>query len=300
MKEVRRGAASALLGLTLALAGCTAPFGAPIPAVPGGSTTSVATASAAPATAPASSPQVGLPADAWPTPTSGSTAPPVGTPTTRPTRRCSDRVLTARSVHLKGSRESVYWDLEVPQFEGAASAAEVNRHVRASAQDAVDLGKREGQDDAGQRRDVEGKATVTTSDRRTVQVELRWSDYLTGTAHPTLYVATTAVTTEEGRPLRLRDVLADVPSALRTIARAVDKEARSRGEDVTDRSGLAPKESNFAAWQTTRQGMRFTFGDYQLGGHGLRAYTVPWRTVRPLLSAYGTGLLDPDVDPSTC
>jgi hypothetical protein len=46
--------------------------------------------------------------------------------------------------------------------------------------------------------------------------------------------------------------------------------------------------------------MRFSFQDYQLGGHGVRRYTVPWRTVRPLLSDEGTGLLDPDVDPTTC
>ena len=90
-------------------------------------------------------------------------------------------------------------------------------------------------------------------------------------------------------------MLADEPSALRTIATAVRKQS-----GPVEGDGLAPKEKNFAAWQTTRAGMRFAFQDYQLGGHGLRSYTIGWSTVRPLLSAYGTGLLDPDVDPSTC
>ena len=97
------------------------------------------------------------------------------------------------------------------------------------------------------------------------------------------------------RPGLLRDVLADVPSGLRTIAKAIEPMA-----EPSEPSGLAPKEKNFAAWQTTGKGMRFTFEDYQLGGRGVRTYTVPWRTVRPLLSDRGTGLLDPDVDPSTC
>jgi hypothetical protein len=237
-----------------------------------------------------------------PTPTSASTTggpgvglPPVAFPSRTAPRSCSDAVLTARTVHLRGSRGSVHWDLAIPELSGARSAAEVNRHVRASAQDAIDLGLREGRDDDGVRRDVGGSAAVTTNDRRTVQVELTWADSLAGTAHPTTYVATTVVTTDAGRPVRLRDVLGDEPSALRALARAVEKQV---GRVDTD--GLAPKERNFAAWQTTGRGMRLTFQDGQLGPPGLRTVTVPWRTVRPLLSAYGTGLLDPDVDPTTC
>jgi len=204
-------------------------------------------------------------------------------------------VLDAKTVDLRGSRGSVHWDLEIPRFSGARSAAEVNRHVRASAQDAVDHGLREGKDDAGVRRDVEGEGRVTTSDRRTVQVELTWIDNLAGTAHPITYVATTVVTTGAGRPVRLGEVLGDEPSALRAIAEAVEEQS-----GPVDTDGLEPEEKNFAAWQTTRDGMRFSLQDYQLGGHGQRSYTVPWRTMRPLLSAYGTGLLDPDVDPSSC
>ena len=274
-----RSRGAALAAGVLALSGCT------VTSTLGGSTSSAAPSGAAPtpvATAGTpGAPTVGIP--------------PVALPSSTASRSCGDRVLGARTVHLKGSRESVYWDLKIPEFSGAAAATAVNRHVRASAQDAIDLGLKEGEDDAGYRRDVEGKASVTTSDRRTVQVELRWGDYLAGTAHPTDHVATTVVTTDAGKPVLLREVLADVPSGLRAIARAIKPMA-----EPSEPAGLAPKEKNFAAWQTTRDGMRFSFQDYQLGGHGLRSYTVPWRTMRPLLSDYGTGLLDPDVDPSTC
>lgn len=287
LRAGRRGAL--LTGVVLALAGCTvtvgsgggSPSASGSAAPTGGATPAPAPSSTSASTSASTEPDAGLSPVAFP---SGSTP-----------HSCTDRVLTAKTVHLKGSRESVYWDVAVPQFSGAASAAEVNRHVRASAQDAIDLGKREAEGDAGYRRDVSGKATVTTSDRRTVQVELRWGDYLAGTAHPTDHVATTVVTTDRGTPVRLRDVLADEPRALRTIAAAIRPMAHP-----TDSSGLAPTEKNFAAWQTTKNGMRFSFQDYQLGTHGLRSYTVPWATVRPLLSDYGTGLLDPDVDPTTC
>jgi hypothetical protein len=271
-----------LAGSVLALTGCT------FTASPGGP------GSTGPAR-PSSPPPPVLTTTAPPTGGPGAGLPPVAFPSRTASRSCSDAVLTARTVHLRGSRGSVHWDLAIPELSGARSAREVNRHVRASAQDAIDLGLREGRDDDGTRRDVGGSATVTANDRRTVQVELIWDDNLAGTAHPSSYVATTVVTTDAGRPVRLGEVLADEPSALRTIGRAVEKQV---GRVDTD--GLEPKERNFAAWQTTRHGMRFSFQDGQLGGHGLRSVTVPWRTVRPLLSAYGTGLLDPDIDPTTC
>jgi hypothetical protein len=270
-----------LAGSVLALAGCT--FTAS-PGDPGSTTrpepSPVASSVRATGAAPTGGAGVGLPSVAFPS---------------RTARKCSDAVLTARTVHLRGSRGSVHWDLAIPELSGARSAAEVNRHVRASAQDAIDLGLRESREDDGVRRDVGGSADVTTNDRRTVQVELTWADNLAGTAHPTTYVATTVVTTDAGRPVRLRDVLGDERSALRTLAEAVEKQV---GRVDTD--GLEPEERNFAAWQTTREGMRLTFQDGQLGATGLRTVTVPWRTVRPLLSAYGTGLLDPDIDPTTC
>ena len=285
-----RGAALAAGALTLVLSGCIPGSGSAGPSAP------TATTSAA------GPPTTALPSPAEPTPAlpSVSLGVPAGKPSSPGPHSCFDRVLDAREVHLKGRRGSVSWDLAVPEFSGATSAAAINRHVRASAQDAIDRAVAEGWNDGGNRRTVTGRGTVSTSDRRTVQVELRWADYLAGTAHPTDSVATTVVTTDRGRPVLLPEVLADEHDALVTLGRAVRSIAAKKGEGVTDPAGLAPRGKNFAAWQTSRSGMRFSFQDYQLGGHGLRSYTVPWKTVTPLLSAYGTGLLDPDVDPSTC
>jgi hypothetical protein len=62
---------------------------------------------------------------------------------------------------------------------------------------------------------------------------------------------------------------------------------------VSGCSALATKLSNWAAWQTTLVGMTFHFGDHQLGGHGLRHYTIPWSQAKLVLSEYGENLLGP-------
>ena len=134
---------------------------------------------------------------------------------------------------------------------------------------------------------------MTTNDGRTVQVACSFTDNLAGTAHPTYAVSTTVVTSLAGDPVVLADVFLDEQAAFTALARDVTRIAKAKDEQVTDPSGLAPKEKNWAAWQTTSLGMGFSFQDYQLGGHGLRAYTVPWATVRPLMSDSAKALLAP-------
>jgi hypothetical protein len=73
----------------------------------------------------------------------------------------------------------------------------------------------------------------------------------------------------------------------------VKRIAAKAGQPVTEPDGLAPRAENWAAWQSTRKGFQVHFQDYQLGGHGLRSYTVPWKAVTPLLSAKAKALLAP-------
>jgi hypothetical protein len=125
-----------------------------------------------------------------------------------------------------------------------------------------------------------------------VQVVIFFTDYLAGTAHPALYVTTTVVDIRRSRPVLLSQVVQNPPEGLRFLRTQVIKAARKKGEDV-DRTGLAPTIPNYANWQTGAKGLTFYFGDYQLGSHGIRAYTVPWRSARLVLSAYGEKLLLP-------
>ena len=70
------------------------------------------------------------------------------------------------------------------------------------------------------------------------------------------------------------------------------KAARKKGEDV-DTSGLAPRITNYANWHTSPAGLTFSFAEYQLGGAGIRSYTVPWARARLVLSDFGDRLLAP-------
>ncbi|MET1007854.1 MAG: hypothetical protein ABWX96_20050 [Propionibacteriaceae bacterium] len=177
-------------------------------------------------------------------------------------------------------------------FKGAA-AAEINRRVRASADDRISLAKLQARHDGGDKRSLDGSSTVTQNDGRTVQVAIVFVNYLAGTAHPDDWVNTTAVRTTSGRPVTLDQVFPDERAAYQKLAPVIRRLAKAQRQPVTESDGLDPQRANWAAWQTTRAGMIFYFQDYQLGGHGLRAYTVPWSVVRPLMSTSARKLLAP-------
>ena len=175
-------------------------------------------------------------------------------------------------------------------FSGPAVADEVNRRVRAAADDLIAQTRRQAMEDRGAARTVTGEGTVGTNDGRTVQVTITYVDFLAGTASPNLYVTTTVVDVARARPVLLRQVLQNPPEGLRFLRTEVAKVAKGKGHPV-DPDGLAPRLSNWANWQTSPAGLTFHFDSYQLGARGIRTYTVPWSRARLVLSAYGEKLL---------
>jgi hypothetical protein len=119
-----------------------------------------------------------------------------------------------------------------------------------------------------------------------------FSDYLAGTAHPASFVTTTVVDVRRVRPVLLTQVIQNPPEGLRFLRTEVVKVAKAKRESV-DSGGLGPKVANWANWQSSPAGLTFLFGEYQLGGAGIRSYTVPWPRARLVLSAYGARLLAP-------
>ena len=94
------------------------------------------------------------------------------------------------------------------------------------------------------------------------------------------------------RPVLLTQVIQNPPEGLRFLRTEVVKAAKKKGEPV-DAAGLAPRVANWANWQSSPTGLTFHFAEYQLGGAGIRSYTVPWSRARLVLSAYGEKLLAP-------
>jgi hypothetical protein len=180
----------------------------------------------------------------------------------------------------------------VPTFSGAPVAAEVNRRVRAAADGVIAGVRRAARSDGGTERTLTGRGTVITNDGRTAQVTIIFTDYLAGTAHPTPSLTTTVIDVRRSRPVLLSEVVQNPPEGLRFLRTQVLKQAKKRGDPV-DAAGLSPKLTNWAAWQTSPRGMTFHFADYQLGGHGLRSYTIPWSAAQLVVSDYGEKLLGP-------
>ncbi|WP_432501860.1 hypothetical protein [Kineococcus arenarius] len=193
--------------------------------------------------------------------------------------------------HLTGSDGTFTWDVTVPRAAGPSVADEVNRRVTASADHVVEAAATVLDGDPP--RLLTGEGTVTTDDGRTVQVVLEFVDSTEGTAHPTTSVTTVVLDVGRERPVVLDDVFDDPRTAFEELAPVVEEIADAAGQPVTELEGLAPKEVNWAAWQSGEDGITFWFQDYQLGGHGTRQYLVPWERVEHLLTPGARELLAP-------
>jgi hypothetical protein len=98
------------------------------------------------------------------------------------------------------------------------------------------------------------------------------------------------VDVRRARPVLLTQVVQNPAEGLRFLGTEVTRVARKQGDQV-DAEGLAPRVANFANWQSSPAGLTFLFREYQLGGAGVRSYTVPWARARLVLSDYGEKLL---------
>jgi hypothetical protein len=244
-----------------------------------------------PAASEAPTPRSSSAAASVPPRASGTSAGPTGGATSAQSAEPASALRTSQSV-ISGRSGTVSWRVRVPRFSGAPVATEINKRIRAAVQDQIDRAKREGRSDDGDQRRLEGEGTVVTNDGRTAQVTVTYSDYLDGTAHPTNYVSTTVVDVTRAQPIRLTQVFRNPTGAYRKLKPEILKAAGEESATI-DQAGLAPKQANWANWQTNDAGMLFVFGDYQLGGHGLRQYVVPWPAVEPLLTDYAKRVLAP-------
>jgi hypothetical protein len=211
-------------------------------------------------------------------------------PTPTPTAKSPDKGLPFAMTRIRGRASSASWDITVPVFSGAAVADEVNRRVRAAAKDLIAQVRREARGDRGVKRTLTGAGEVGTNDGRTVQVTIQFVDFLAGTARPASYITTTVVDVHRGRPVLLTQVIQNPADGLRFLGTEVTRVAKKKSEPV-DAEGLAPRVANYANWQSSPAGLTFYFAEYQLGGAGIRSYTVPWSRARLVLSTYGEKLL---------
>ena len=292
--SIRSGRRLLLVGLVAAavLTGCSL--------LPGGRGTAEPTsAPTSEAAAPSGAAPTSAPPSTTAAPTDGPGVPSISfsgfpsqipSPTATATATRGAQGLPVATRRIRGRASSASWDITIPVFSGPAGADEANRRVRAAADDLIGQVRREAKDDRGAKRTLTGTGTVSTNDGRTVQVTIAFVDFLAGTARPAAYVTTTVVDVRRARPVLLTQVVQNPAEGLRFLRTEVTKVARRKGEAL-DAGGLAPQVANWANWQSSSAGLTFHFNEYQLGGPGIRSYTVPWSRARLVLSDYGEKLL---------
>jgi hypothetical protein len=121
---------------------------------------------------------------------------------------------------------------------------------------------------------------------------LTWKDD-TSTAPPGLGVETVTYDLGTGQRLVFSDVFPDITSALATIsvkARSLLQEQLGAGFDpAVAIDGTNPSPINYSNWAVTKDGIRFTFSQYQVTSRADLQPTVvvPWEALRPVMAQTG-------------
>jgi hypothetical protein len=258
-----------VLVLCAVLAGCSEAGGGGPDPVP---TTPAASASGAPAVTP------------------GPTVPPSSTAAPAPTT-AGPLSVAAQPTEYAGERGGTSYTVSLPTIAGPLAEA-VNRRVKRSADDAIGEWTDEETDGGPSSFDV--AAEVTVNDGRTVQVQLELSFYAEDAAHPTSGVSTVALRRADASPILLSQVFTSSRSALSVALTRASAVAKSEGR-IDPAGSLTTDEADWADWQTTPEGITFSFDDYAAGDYasGLRQLDVPWSALRPWVRDDAWALLGP-------
>lgn len=172
------------------------------------------------------------------------------------------------------------WAAELGQIDGGdpAVAKAFNDASYASLRWQVDQGYA---DDAEWRTEITSVVTFTDV---TVSELLTGVYFATGAAHPVSYISTVVIDSRTAQPVTLADLFVDQQAGLDVLSEQTKLHLGPQLEqDLSQAAGARPLAENFDSWIPTAAGLEIHYEDYQFV-HGLPTITVPWETVRPLLS----------------
>lgn len=119
-------------------------------------------------------------------------------------------------------------------------------------------------------------------------VSLRFStfSYFVGTAHPSHDSEVFNYDVRAARRLELEDLFAPGATYLKALA---DYCIGELAPDGSVPAGAAPTRENYALWNITRDGLRITFAEYQVGPYvaGQPEVTIPYKELVPILRKGG-------------
>ena len=204
-------------------------------------------------------------------------------------------IRSAVSVVDPGGNWSVY--VEYPTFQAGTSpwAAAIDAEMTDEFQTRAaqwEVGPAADRKQGAKKNKLTGSFTTEILTTALASFTLTWKDD-TSTAAPGLGVETVTYDLGTGQRLVFSDVFPDITSALATIsvkARSLLQDQLGAGFDpAVAIDGTNPSPLNYSNWAVTKDGIRFTFSQYQVTTRADLQPTVvvPWETIRPVMAQTG-------------
>jgi hypothetical protein len=218
-------------------------------------------------------------------------APTASLPATKPVL-----IRSAVSVADPKGNWSVY--LEYPTFQSGTTPwadsidAEMTDEVQTRASQ-WEVGPAADRRQGARMNKLTGSFTTETLTPALASFTLTWKDDISAAPPPGLDVETVTYDLGTGQRLVFSDVFPDITSALATIsvkARSLLQDQLGSGFDpAVAIDGTNPSPLNYSNWAVTKDGIRFTFSQYQVTARADLQPTVvvPWETIRPVMARTG-------------
>lgn len=218
-------------------------------------------------------------------------APTASLPATKPVL-----IRSAVSVADRQGNWSVY--LEYPTFQSGTTPwadsidAEMTDEIQTRASQ-WEVGPAADRRQGARMNKLTGSFTTEIMTTALASFTLTWKDDISAAPPPGLGVETVTYDLGTGQRLVFSDVFPDITSALATIsvkARSLLQDQLGAGFDpAVAIDGTNPSPINYSNWAVTKDGIRFTFGQYQVTSRAdlQPNVVVPWEAIRPVMAQTG-------------
>jgi hypothetical protein len=224
--------------------------------------------------------------------------------------KIKDLEFTAVKVKEENTMSLFKIDIEYPQIRNPSTSKQrrFNKYVKSIVARDVQSFKafcfKNRTYPSGKRRDMEyflgGNYEVLYADKNLVSIKITEESF-TGYLNSDWYLVNINYDLRNGRLLNLSDLFAPRTNYIKAVSELCIKELKKRdlscsgrsdfvenneGALVTMRKGAAPKRENYQHWNITANGIKVTFGEYQIGPGclGLIDVDVPYDLLRERVS----------------
>jgi len=202
--------------------------------------------------------------------------------------------LETRSIQEKSDAPPYKLDIQLPQMEPAGQPwvdhfnqkidEEVNKQIAAFKDALKDIEPIEGLPDS----ELTVRYEISYANNGLVSVLFEGSQYVTGAAHPFPYMVAVNYDVQADRALDLADLFNPGTNYLDPIAAYCKEDLKKQGV-LEFEEGALPTAENYQVWTLQADGLRISFGAYQVGPYaaGPQKVIVPYARLKSMAPADG-------------